>query len=110
MTREINLYLHRMRRWVLLFSFCWVLISLTINIAAGVFVRDGEIEMIEIEKEKAGKEVDNEKEFEKDKIFQDKIVPFHFLTSRETGNLHLIVKISSGVPDAEINPPDIKVA
>lgn len=88
-------------------SFFLVFLSLASNIVAGIFVCSIEMEMVE--KGKAGKEVKDEPDFEKDKIFQSTNTPLSFLGPLATQNLHPTIKISSQVLDAEINPPDSKV-
>jgi hypothetical protein len=94
-----------MKRCFVLLSFFFVFLSLASNIVAGIFVCSIEMEMVE-----KGKEVKDEPDFEKDKIFHSNNTSLSFLGPLETQNLHPVIKISSLVLDAEINPPDSKVA
>src|SRR5688572_9755723 len=97
-----------MKRCFVLLSFFLVFLSLASNMVAGVFVCSIEVEMIE--KGKAGKEVKDEPDFEKDKIFHSTHTHLPFLMPLQTQSLHLVIKISSLALDAEINPPDRQVA
>jgi hypothetical protein len=97
-----------MKRCFLLLSFFLVIISLASNIAAGVFICGEKVDLVEKEKSAKEKEVDDEKDFEKDKIFHNNGVPPNYLTLREKQNVRPDIKISSLALDAEINPPDGK--